>query len=214
MNIYPLTQTVLTLLLVTSGCSSSPTDIESVRIHSSGKTAELATSKNTAQVSQQESELSEDQVRGEYLVTILGCGGCHTEGALERLPYGTPLAGSKVGIAYSAPEASRYPSVVFASNLTSHKEHGLGSWSSEDIGRAIRSGINHQDGEVVSVMPWINYSLLNDEDTNAIVAFLRSLPAVANKIPANVSLGQQSEHAYVRIGVYRFTPEGYEIELP
>ena len=39
--------------------------------------------------------------RGKYLVELLGCGSCHTDGALVGLPDGSRrLAGSHIGIAY------------------------------------------------------------------------------------------------------------------
>jgi len=147
--------------------------------------------------------------RGEYLVTILGCSSCHTEGGLENLPYGPPLAGSKVGIAYSDPAESNYPGIVYAANLTPHKVHGLGLWSHRDIVRAIRNGINHRGGEVISVMPWLNYNLLTQQDTDDIAHFLRSLPPIDYQIPENVPVGEPSLTRYLRIGVYSFTPFVY-----
>lgn len=144
--------------------------------------------------------------RGEYLTTILGCAGCHTEGGLEGLPYGEPLAGSKIGIAYTAFEPSTPPAVVFPSNLTSDKAHGLGKWSSRQIARAIRGGINHTGGEVITVMPWMNYALLHRKDINAIVNYLQSLPPVPYEIPDPITIGEPSTQPYVRIGVYHFTP--------
>lgn len=145
--------------------------------------------------------------RGQYLTTILGCGGCHTEGALQGLPYGPHLAGSKTGIAYTDPESSDFPGIVFPANLSTHKTQGLGEWSRQDIARAIRNGINHRGGEVISVMPWINYSLLSKQDTYDIVDYLQSLPAVEYSIPDNVVLGEPSRRSYLRIGIYRFDPD-------
>ncbi len=40
-----------------------------------------------------------DGARGEYLTTLLGCGQCHTNGALVGRPTGSWLAGSVTGIA-------------------------------------------------------------------------------------------------------------------
>lgn len=144
--------------------------------------------------------------RGEYLTTILGCAGCHTEGGLEGLPYGEPLAGSKIGIAYSEFDPSTFPAVVYPSNLTSHKKHGLGNWSKRHIARAIKSGINHGGGEIITVMPWMNYALLQRQDVADIVSYLQSLPAVDHEIPDPLPEGEPSRQPYMRIGVYHFTP--------
>ena len=148
-----------------------------------------------------------DAERGQYLTTILGCGGCHTEGALFREPYGTWLAGSKIGVAYTDFENDDRPGLVFPSNLTSDDETGLGKWSQKDIERAIRRGVNHNGEYLLSVMPWANYSLLKDEDVSDIAAYLMTLPAVFNEIPKNTKEGEHGDKPYVRIGVYLFTPE-------
>ena len=51
--------------------------------------------------------------RGEYLVELLGCGGCHTDGALEGAPsMDKALAGSGIGIAYMNPFGNDRPGVV------------------------------------------------------------------------------------------------------
>jgi hypothetical protein len=142
--------------------------------------------------------------RGEYLASILGCGGCHTEGALEGAPYGDWLAGSKIGIAYTNQGPLRPPAVVFPANLTSHKKMGIGRWSKKQIARAIVSGIDHTGGDLISVMPWMNYSLLKKDDVRDIVNYLKSLPALDYAIPDAIPAGKRSKHDYVRIGVYRF----------
>ncbi|MCP5180390.1 MAG: c-type cytochrome [Pseudomonadales bacterium] len=144
--------------------------------------------------------------RGEYLTTILGCGGCHTEGALLGQPTGPWLAGSLVGIAYSNYDEAQSPALVFPRNLTSDPETGLGNWSKADIVRAIRSGLNHQREMMIPVMPWPNYSLLREQDVEDIAAYLKSLPAVSREIPARVEAADDSRHPYIRIGVFIFDP--------
>src|SRR5262245_63950917 len=74
--------------------------------------------------------------RGEYLVGLLGCTSCHTDGQLLNRPKNDRfLAGSETGIAYTNDE---HPGVVFPGNLTSDRETGLGRWSAEEITRNIR----------------------------------------------------------------------------
>ena len=51
--------------------------------------------------------------RGEYLVELLGCGACHTQGALVGEPdMSLSLAGSSIGIAYTSPFENERPGVV------------------------------------------------------------------------------------------------------
>lgn len=144
--------------------------------------------------------------RGEYLTTILGCGGCHTEGALLGEPTGPWLAGSRIGIGYAEYPDGSTSAIVFPSNLTSDAT-GIGSQTQEDIVEVLTSGRKHT-GEIGNmVMPWANYRLLNTEDLVAIAAYLKSLPAVENKIPQHIAPGQDITESYVRFGVYLFVPE-------
>ncbi len=130
--------------------------------------------------------------RGHYLVIIAGCSDCHTPGALLGSPdMKRYLGGSDVG--FSIPGLG----VSVGENLTPDKETGLGSWTTEQIIAAIRTG-KAPDGRGLSpVMPYAAFSHLTDDDAQAIAAFLQSLPPVSNKnvgpfkpsdtVPINVS---------------------------
>ena len=128
-----------------------------------------------------------DLARGQYLVNLLGCGRCHTEGYLTGSEAtGAFLAGSQLGIAYTAySEDERNPGIVFPSNLTGDDATGLGKWSEEELIRAMTTGIVRGPGhERLIVMPWPNYNKLTDEDLSAIFAYLKSLKPVHNVVPA------------------------------
>ena len=54
---------------------------------------------------------------GRYLVELIGCGTCHTDGAIVGEPNaGRLLAGSAVGIAYTSPLRDKFPGVVYPPN--------------------------------------------------------------------------------------------------
>jgi mono/diheme cytochrome c family protein len=134
--------------------------------------------------------------RGEYLVTIMSCGGCHTPGALAGRDLGAPLAGSLVGLGVPGGDG-RSPAVVYPSNLTSDSATGLGDWSSEQIVRAIRSG-QRPDGRTLSpIMPWPEYAHLTDPDARAIAAYLRTLAPVKRSTPRPVSAGAPILSPYI-----------------
>jgi mono/diheme cytochrome c family protein len=115
--------------------------------------------------------------RGRYLATIAGCSDCHTPGALLGAPdMKRYLGGSDVG--FSIPGQG----VFVGENLTPDKETGLGQWTSDQIVSAIRTGKRPDGGELSPVMPYPAFSHLADNDAEAIVAFLKSLPAVSNKV--------------------------------
>lgn len=149
-------------------------------------------------------ESDDETVRGRYLVELLGCGTCHTDGALVGLPrMDRWLAGSHVGIAYSNPLQTENPGVLFPRNLTPDKETGLGRWTDAEIAGMVRTGAGRHGRIAAPVMPWPAYAKLSDKDVGAIVVYLRSLPPIANKIPDAVPPGMPTNEQYVHFGVYR-----------
>ncbi|MEX2132054.1 MAG: hypothetical protein WD772_11270, partial [Pseudohongiellaceae bacterium] len=105
---------------------------------------------------------------GRYLVGLLGCGSCHTDGALIGEPNNQRLlAGSGTGIAYSNPLAVANPGVVYPSNLTPDNETGLGNWSLEQIVTMIRAGTDNHGVQTIPVMPWPAYANITGDDATA-----------------------------------------------
>ena len=145
--------------------------------------------------------------RGEYLVELLGCGSCHTNGALVGEPdLSHSLAGSRTGIAYTSPLDNNRPGVVYPSNITPDRATGIGDWSDSQIASAIRAGIGRHGSRRIATMPWPGYAKLRDEDVNAIVSYLRSIPAVRHDVPAPVEPGHAASRPFVYFGVYRSKP--------
>ncbi len=116
--------------------------------------------------------------RGEYLVTIMDCAGCHTPGALRGQPdMARQLAGSDVG--FQIPGLG----IFYPPNLTSDRATGLGAWSEADIVKAVRTGARPDGRQLVPVMPYHNYARLADADAQALAAYLKQLKPIANKAP-------------------------------
>lgn len=131
--------------------------------------------------------------RGEYLATIMDCGGCHTRGALTGKPEANfHLAGSQVG--FQIPELG----VFYPPNLTPDQETGLGSWTRADIVKAVRAGLRPDGRKLVPVMPYHNYGKLTDRDADALAAYLQSLKPVRHAVPA---ITQKPEAPYLTVVV-------------
>lgn len=142
--------------------------------------------------------------RGRYLVNLLGCASCHTDGALIGAPEeARALAGSRVGIAISDPMRVRYPAVVYPPNLTPHPTAGLGSWSEEDIAGLLREGMSRHGGRALPVMPWQSYARLAAEDAMAIARYLKRLAPNPHRAPARVPEGEPASAPYVHVGLYQ-----------
>lgn len=134
--------------------------------------------------------------RGEYLATIMDCGGCHTPGVFVGKPDASrPFAGSEVG--FQIPGLG----VFFPPNLTSDKATGLGNWSEKEIIAAIRTG-TRPDGRVLApVMPYKHYGALTDADASALAAYLKSLPPVSNKVPAMTGPSEKPSGPYLTVAM-------------
>jgi mono/diheme cytochrome c family protein len=112
--------------------------------------------------------------RGRYLVeTIGGCGNCHT----PKGPDG-PLPGKDLAGNWVVEDNAAFRAV--ASNITPDRATGIGAWTDAQIARAIREGIRPDGSLIGPPMPIGLYRGLADDDLTAIVAYLRSVPAVAN----------------------------------
>src|ERR1041384_5101960 len=116
--------------------------------------------------------------RGQYLVSVIPCTDCHTPGSFLGHPdMARYLGGSDVG--FEIPGLG----VFYAPNLTSDKETGLGKWTKEEIATAITTG-KRPDGRMLApAMPVDSFKHLTHDDALAIAAYLKSLPAIKNKVP-------------------------------
>jgi mono/diheme cytochrome c family protein len=121
---------------------------------------------------------AKDVARGKYMVSLMGCTDCHTPGHfLGKEDSSRFLAGSEVGFAIPG------LGVFYGPNLTSDKETGLGNWTEAEIITALTTG-KRPDGRVLAPsMPWRNFANLTKADAQAIVAYLKSLPPIKNKVP-------------------------------
>lgn len=132
--------------------------------------------------------------RGKYLVGLAGCNDCHTPGYF----FGKPdmarfLGGSEVG--FEIPGLG----VFHGPNLTPHPDASIGKWSTKEIATAITTG-RRPDGRILApIMPWHAFADLTDQDVHAIVAFLKSLPPVDNKVPGPFGPNEQPTSFVMKI---------------
>ncbi|MFT3672535.1 c-type cytochrome [Aestuariivirga sp.] len=138
---------------------------------------------------------AEDAVaRGKYLVGIAGCNDCHTPGYFLGKPdMARYLGGSEVG--FEVPGLG----VFHGPNLTPDKETGLGGWTDEQIIAAVTQGKAPDGRELAPVMPWHAFATLTPDDQKAIVAFLRSIPAVSNKVPGPFGPSEKPTSLILRV---------------
>jgi len=117
-----------------------------------------------------EGMLSDKVKKGFYLATIAHCMECHT----PMGPHGRDFA-SKLGTG-----GFEFPGpwgVSVSRNITSSKEKGIGGWTDEEIKRAITQGISRDGSKLKPPMGFHYYSTVSTDDLDAIVAYLRAVPA-------------------------------------
>ena len=107
--------------------------------------------------------------QGSAYVQSRQCGNCHTS---DLSGSSSPLPGYPNGVALYAP------------NLTPDMDTGIGAWNDDELRLAIRSGIDNQ-GEVLCPQ-MKHYKDMGDDELNAIIAYLHSIPAVSKQIPGSI----------------------------
>lgn len=115
--------------------------------------------------------------RGRYLMDgVVACANCH----MARGPRGEylPDKGLSGGLPFQEKMFTAY-----APNITQDRETGVGKWTDAQLVKAIREGVR-PDGSIIGPpMPVEFYRHMSDDDVRAIVAVLRTEPAVRNVVP-------------------------------
>jgi mono/diheme cytochrome c family protein len=117
--------------------------------------------------------------RGAYLVSTLGCAYCHTPITEDGAPIEafTLAGGQRWNVGPWGDTVS--------DNLTSDKQTGLGAWTDDEIKTAVARGVRRDGSRMLPFpMPWTSYSTLKPADLSAVVAYLRTVQAISNRIPA------------------------------
>lgn len=123
---------------------------------------------------------AERKERGRYLTeSVIGCFDCHSE--KDWKTTGAPPVAGRTGAGRSW-EVDGLPWLA-APNITPDEETGAGTWTDDQLARAIREGIGHDGRALFPVMPYMSYRELSDEDLASVVVYLRSLPPVRNALP-------------------------------
>jgi mono/diheme cytochrome c family protein len=105
-----------------------------------------------------------DPSRGKVVFTLAAGCNCHTA---EHGPVGA--GGGEVATPFGK---------FYGSNITADRETGIGAWTDEEIGAAIRDGYARGKGTESPAMPYYQYSGMADADAADLIAYLRTLPAV------------------------------------
>lgn len=146
--------------------------------------------------------------RGKYLVWGGGCNDCHTPKKMgskgPELDTARLLSGAQADaklppppklpegpwIAVAAWDLTAWSGpwgISYAINLTPDETTGIGIWTEEMFLKSIKEG-RHMGASrpILPPMPWETIRNLSDSDLKAIFAYLRSIPAIKNRVPEAV----------------------------
>lgn len=102
--------------------------------------------------------------RGAYLARAGNCLHCHTQ---------------RGGAEYAGGRAMETPyGTLYSSNLTPNAETGLGRWSADDFWQALHHGRSRDGRLLYPAFPYPSFTLMPRADSDALFAWLRTLPAV------------------------------------
>jgi mono/diheme cytochrome c family protein len=118
---------------------------------------------------------------GRYLVTSrLQCFACHSRDFKTNDDLRPERSAGYLGGGNAMPDLAGR--IVHTSNLTPDGETGIGKWTEAQFRRALVEGIRPDNRPLR--YPMVPFRILDDEEVSAIFAYLRTVPAVRNAVPA------------------------------
>lgn len=73
-------------------------------------------------------------------------------------------------------------------NVTQDRETGVGAWSDTQLAAAIRQGVRPDGARLAPLMPYPFFNRMTDADAFALVAYMRSQPAVHKQVARSEKL--------------------------
>jgi mono/diheme cytochrome c family protein len=126
--------------------------------------------------------------RGAYVAAVAGCAACHTAVDAQGAPEtGKAFAGGVEGRGEGGTGLWR------SANITPDQTTGIGTWTAEEIVRAIRTGVTHDGSRLLPIMPYPYYQRMSDADVAALVVFLRAQEPVTRRVPPSEGLAMTPE---------------------
>lgn len=111
-------------------------------------------------------------VYGRYLAHSIGhCTDCHTPLVNGQHDFSRTGAGGNV---FPMPFGFKWTAI--AANITEDRTVGIGAWTDDEIKRAVTQGISRDGRMLLPFMAFSFYKNITDEDLDAIIVYLRTLP--------------------------------------
>jgi len=118
---------------------------------------------------------------GEYLANIAGCLHCHT-----KIEEGTPVAEMELagGFVFELPSGT-----IRSANITPDEGTGIGGWEKEYFVKLFKvwevpesEWTRVEPDEFNTIMPWIMYAKMTEEDLGAIFDYLQTVRPIEHQV--------------------------------
>ena len=159
-----LKKTVATVILVGGACAAAGWFLSAPEKVDAGILAQLGPG---------------DAAKGRRIFYAGGCTSCHARPEAQ--------GDARLELAGGLELKTQFGTFV-APNISQDPDDGIGRWSVEDLANAMLKGVSPQGEHLYPAFPYTSYARMKPADIADLYAFLKTLPAVAGKAPAN-SLG-------------------------
>lgn len=120
---------------------------------------------------------------GEYLATnVAMCMHCHSQRDFTKYA-GPVVSGTEGRGGMLFDEKFGLPGKIYSKNITPDNETGIGTWTDDELLRAITQGISKNGDTLFPLMPYPQFNRIAKEDLLSIIAYLRTLKPIKNKVP-------------------------------
>ncbi|MCB0715357.1 MAG: cytochrome c [Chitinophagaceae bacterium] len=123
--------------------------------------------------------------RGKYLAYhVANCMDCHSKRDFTK--YAAPMipgTDGEGGMEFNNKMFNVIPGSVYAKNITPDPETGIGTWTDDEILRAMTQGISKNGDTLFPLMPYISFNRMAKSDLLSIIAFIKTLKPIKNKVP-------------------------------
>jgi mono/diheme cytochrome c family protein len=110
-------------------------------------------------------------VHGRYLAAVGDCTGCHASAGGSGYSGGQPLTAAF--------------GTVYSSNITPDRQTGIGNWTQQQFYEAMHDGVRADGANLYPAFPYAYFSHISRADSDAIFAYLQTVPRVRALPPPN-----------------------------
>ncbi len=138
-----------------------------------------------SQANTKEDSLKKVIARGEYLTLhVAVCMHCHSMRDFSKFS-GPDVPGTVGGGGgkFDNNIIDVIPGTIYSKNITADSATGIGTWTDEELLRAITQGIRKNGDTLFPLMPYAHFNHMAKDDLMSIIGYIRTIKPIKNAIP-------------------------------